>query len=64
MTALITMVELANKTEAELAALHRVFTDLLTQSAPGSSQRRTALANLENIARARANLNAGPMPTV
>jgi len=56
MTYLITMAGLANKSEIELSALHRSFTDALAQSEPNSPERRNALASLENIQRARASM--------
>ncbi|MDJ0683480.1 MAG: hypothetical protein QNJ84_02150 [Alphaproteobacteria bacterium] len=65
MTILITMAELTGKTEAELAAVHRHMTCILNRSAPGTPERRNAIASLENIARSRRALLAsrqGPTP--
>lgn len=51
---LITVYELENKGENELAALFHAVTAILTESRPGSAERCGALGSLENIGRARA----------
>jgi hypothetical protein len=53
---LITAYELADRSESELSALFHCATVVLTRSAPLSSERRVALATLENIQLARAQL--------
>lgn len=54
MNRLITRSELTGRSNNELSALfHRVSLDL-ARTAPGSPERRNALASLENIARERA----------
>ncbi len=58
MSKLITANELAGKPITELSALYRAAHDDLVRTAPGSHERRMALANLENISRAMAC--AGP----
>lgn len=50
---LITIFELATRTEGELQALFRETAAELTRTAAGSTERRNALATLENIATAR-----------
>ena len=60
MSYLVTNQYLAGKTDAELGALQKHFTDALVRSEPGSPERRNALANLENIARARSVLGMLP----
>jgi hypothetical protein len=54
MNRLITRSELTGRSESELAALFREVSLGLAQTAPGTPQRRDALASLENIARERA----------
>ncbi len=48
---LITSYELASKSVSELRGLYRKVFNALVQSAPGSAERRNALASLENISR-------------
>ncbi len=48
---LITRYELASKSIRELRGLYRKAFNALVQSAPGSANRRNALASLENISR-------------
>lgn len=55
MSKLITTAELFGKSITELRALHRAVYDNLIRSAPGSHERRLALASLENISRALAS---------
>ena len=54
MDRLITSAELFRKTERELSGLFHTATKVLAQTARDSSERRNALACLENIAQARA----------
>ena len=49
---LITTAELANRTLPELRSLYRITFNELARSKYGSSERRNALASLENISRA------------
>lgn len=58
MTKLIIAAELNGKSIPELKALFRASHHDLARSAPGSHERRLALASLENISRAMAQ--AGP----
>lgn len=46
---LITRFELATRSKSELHALYREVFGALARSAPGSAERRNALASLENI---------------
>lgn len=54
MNRLITRSELAGRSDGALAALFRQVSQDLAQTAPGSAERRNALATLENITRERA----------
>lgn len=60
MSRLITANQLASKTIPELRALYRAAHDDLVRSAPGSHERGTALASLENISRAMAHSHIRP----
>lgn len=51
MRRIITISELQRRTEQELSVLFRKASERLAQSEPGSHERRTSLANLENITR-------------
>jgi hypothetical protein len=51
---LITASDLAKRSNSELAALFRDVSQTLALSEPSSSERRNALATLENIDRERA----------
>ncbi len=57
---LITRSELAGRSNSELAAIFRQASDALAHSAPGSADRRNALASLENITRERASRASRP----
>jgi len=59
---LITRSELAGRSDNELAAIFRQASEALAQSAPGSTDRRNALASMENIARERTSRQAAPRP--
>ena len=64
MSKVITVFELQRLPQNELAAMQRNMQDALTRSAEGSTERRNALASLENINRvlnARRALNLRPM---
>ena len=64
MSKVITVFELQRLPQSELAAMQRNMQDALTRSAEGSTERRNALASLENINRvlnARRALNLRPM---
>ena len=64
MSKVITVFELQRLPQSELAAMQRNMQDALTRSAAGSTERRNALASLENINRvlnARRPLNFRPM---
>ena len=64
MSKVITVFELQRLPQNELAAMQRKMQDALTCSAEGSTERRNALASLENINRvlnARRALNLRPM---
>lgn len=50
---LMTNQELEYRSEAELSALFRQVSQLLTHTEKGSVARRNAIASLENISRAR-----------
>lgn len=52
MCRIITTSELQQRTEQELSVLFRKASEQLAQSEPGSHKHRSAVANLENIARA------------
>ena len=62
MNRLITRSELTGRTDSELSALFREASAALAQSAPESTERRGALASLENIARERAERQRWPRP--
>lgn len=51
MCRIITTSELQQRTDQELSVLFRKASKRLAQSEPSSSERRTNLANLKNIAR-------------
>jgi hypothetical protein len=55
---LITAAELQNRTLSDLQDLYRKVEAELVRSPRGSAQRRSALASLENIARAIAKMRA------
>lgn len=55
---LITAAELRGRTLSDLQDLYRKVEAELIRSPRGSAQRRNAIASLENIARAIANLRA------
>ena len=64
MSKVITVFELQRLPQNELAAMQRNMQDALTRSPVGSTERRNALASLENINRvlnARRALNLRPM---
>ena len=54
MTKIITCAELRTRRLEELQALFRSLETELLRTAPGSVERTTALANLENVSRAMA----------
>lgn len=56
---LVTRFELATRSTTDLQALYREIFNALVRSAPGSEQRRIALASLENIS---AELRNRPAP--
>ena len=58
MSRIITAAELQNRTLADLQTLYRKMQEDLTRSAPGSAERRNALASLENISHAIARKRA------
>lgn len=57
---LITTFELAGRSESELSNLFMQVSHSLTRSRRGTPERRTALATLENISRARVARMTGP----
>lgn len=62
---LITLFELASRSEAELHALKRSVADDLARSDPGTAERQAALASMENLdaeLRARALTRRSPAP--
>lgn len=50
---LITDSELANRTDLELAILFQIASEALGRTRPGSPERQTVVASLQNISRAR-----------
>lgn len=50
---LMTRSELTGRSDSELAAIFRQASVALAQSAPGSADRRNALATIENVGRER-----------
>jgi hypothetical protein len=50
---LITDSELANRTDLELAILFQIASEALARTTPGSPERQTVIASLQNIGRAR-----------
>jgi hypothetical protein len=54
MCQIITPSELQHRNDQELSVLFRQVSQDLTRSEPGSPERRTALASLENISRTMA----------
>ena len=50
---LITDTELSSRTDVELAVLFHMAAQALGRTAPGTPARRTVIASLQNIARAR-----------
>ena len=62
MTKIITCAELRHRRLEELQALFRSFEIELLRTEPGSFERTTALANLENVSRAMAICRAAPCP--
>ncbi|QLH37736.1 MAG: hypothetical protein HWD60_00230 [Defluviicoccus sp.] len=58
MSRIVTAAELEHRTLEYLQQLYRQVQQELTRSAPGSDQRRNALASLETISRAIARLRA------
>lgn len=60
MTKIITCAELRDRGLEELHALFRSLEAELLRTEPGSFERITALANLENVSRALATCRAGP----
>lgn len=62
---LITLFELASRSEAELHALKRSLADYLARSDPGTAERLAALASMENLdaeLRARELTRRSPAP--
>ncbi len=51
---LITDTELTSRTDVELAVLFHMVSNALAVAKPGSPARRTVIASLQNISRARA----------
>ena len=49
----ITDSELANRTDFELAILFQIASEALGRTRPGSPERQTVIASLQNIGRAR-----------
>lgn len=64
MSRIITPSDLQGRSLSELQALHRSVHDELVRSAPGSADRRQALASLETLSLAIARLRSlgGPRP--
>jgi hypothetical protein len=60
MTKIITCAELQTRGLEELQALFRSIETELLRTKPGSIERTTALANLENVSRAMATCLARP----
>jgi hypothetical protein len=58
MRTIITPAELTHRSNSELSALFRQVSQELTSTAPGSTEHRDALTNLENIRRAQATRSA------
>jgi hypothetical protein len=59
---LITTIELAQRSESELAALFALVSRGLVRTRRETAERRCALASLENISRERAQRLAGQGP--
>lgn len=57
---LLTIFELATRSDSELTALFAKATRALHQASPESAERRNALASLENIQRVQAERRRGP----
>jgi hypothetical protein len=62
MSTVLTMATLQTRSDLELQALNRRAQYDLACSAPGSAERRDALASLENISRVLAQRRARPRP--
>ena len=63
MTKIITCAELRRRPLEELRALYRSLEAELVRTAPGSPERTTVLASLENVSRAIAACLARPSPS-
>ncbi len=63
MTKVITCAELRCRRLEEVRALYRSLEAELVRTAPGSPERTTVLASLENVSRAIAECMARPSPS-
>ena len=62
MSRIVTAAELQYRSPSELHALYRKAQQELAASAPGSAERRNALATIENVTRALNRRQAIPRP--
>jgi hypothetical protein len=59
---LITDSELARRSDAELAVLFQKAAEALATAKPGTQERRSAVASMQNIGRERARRHRQPRP--
>lgn len=62
MSKLFTMAALHSRSDHELRTIFKQAHDDLARSAPGSAERRNALATMENVTRVRNQRRAMPRP--
>lgn len=62
MSKLFTMAALGSRSDCELRAIFKAAHDDLARSAPGSAERRNALATIENVTRVRNQRRMQPRP--
>lgn len=62
MSKVFTMAALQSRSESELRTIFRKAHDDLARSAPGSAERRNALATIENVTRVLNQRRAMPRP--